>query len=163
MSKKKYFLKYSEVLHQLINREDYDNPAIKDLIRYSLRQAINHATDLPGYDNKLGASLISEKALEQIENGDLDNLVGEHVVPVSEVNRILHRGNRSLETIKNHILSFSTRAVITKQEDDVLRELGLSKQMPKSWDGESSLDRYEVANIRCVNKLYKDVIKTRKG
>ena len=64
-----YFNKYCEIASQLLLRIDKDNPAIKSVIRFVVREAVNHATELPGHDNKKGASILSKNAYDQIKNG----------------------------------------------------------------------------------------------
>ncbi len=155
-----YFDKYCDIASWLLSRQDIENPAVKSVIRHTIREAINHATDLPGHDNKKGAGLVSEAAARQIERGCLTDLVGEHVVPISVIGKKLV-GMRPLaaEDIKRELKAFSKRAVITKEEDDRLRTAGLVKQMPQGWDGVSWTARYDAVGISLVNESYAQLIK----
>lgn len=146
-----YFEKYCDVAYLLLNRPDKTNPAMKSIIRHVIREAINHSSDLPGYDNKKGASIASLQAIKQIETGNIIGLVGEHVVPVSVVNeRLINLQNPTKEVIAETIRSFNLRAIITESEDKTLKMAGLSKKMPVNWDTTNVMYRYEFVGIKTV-------------
>ena len=127
----KYFKTFCEVMQCVFEHKDCDNPAIKSIIRFLVREASNMCTELPGYDNKLGAELVSTEARKQIQSGDTSKLIGEHVIPVSIINKtLMNSKDKSLEKIEKTIKALSKRAVITKDEDAKLRKKGLSKKMP---------------------------------
>ncbi len=103
---------------------------------------------------------MSKLAYKQVLNGDKTNLIGEHIVPVSviltELNKIK---NINLNSISDTIKKHSTKAVITKPEDQRLRALGLQKPMPDNWCGNDIMARYKHAKIDLVDKPYKEVVK----
>lgn len=154
-----YFKRYCEVVYALIKRDDRDNPAIKSIIRYVVREASNHCSDLPGYDNKLGAEIVSTSAYKQISDGAQSGFVGEHIVPVSVINKaLLELSELNVEKISKTIRNLSKRAVITTTEDKLLKEKGLSKKMPDGWkwDGKNIMARYEAVGIKTKEINYKE-------
>ncbi|HEY9189262.1 MAG TPA: hypothetical protein VIM88_00170 [Sulfurovum sp.] len=173
MAKNNYYFKiYSDLLYDLLSRyrDKIEVPSLKQVIRCLIREAINHATDLPGHDNKLGASMVSEEALELIKKHHGDNkalkglLVGEHLVPISVVNKLVLKNlpldhQHELEKI---LKTFTNRAVITKKEHDKLNYNGLNKNMPEDWDGKNEKARYEKVDIALNEISYKKVLKEAK-
>lgn len=160
MSNEEYFTKQCEVLEYLLSRKDKSHSAIKTVIRCATREACNFASNLPGYDNKLGAKLISKKAYKQISQGDRTNLIGEHIVPISII--LIELNNLKIinfESITKTIKKYSTKAVITKSEDCKLRSDGLQKSMPENWCGNDIMARYKRAGIEVIEKTYKEVLK----
>jgi hypothetical protein len=157
---KEYFEKYCLVLTDLLSREDKHNPAIKSIIRYVIREAVNHASDLPGYDNKLGAKVLSKNALSQIISKNTSDLIGEHVVPISIVNEILLNMTNPIKiVIEDTLRKFSLRAVITVDEDRILKSKNLTKNMPPNWDGEKIMARYVFCGIETEDISFKEAIK----
>lgn len=160
MSNEEYFNKQCEVIEYLSSRDDRDHSAIKTVIRCAVREACNFANDLPGYDNKKGATLVSREALSQIQEGDFSHLVGEHVVPISVVlQKLREAGKPRIHKISEIIKKFSTRAVITKCEDMLLRQAGLTTNMPKGWNGQDELARYKHVRIQTLEETYLDLYK----
>lgn len=155
-----YFQKYCEIASQLLSRPDKENTIIKSIIRYVVRGAVNHATELPGHDNKLGARYISKKAHDQIKKGNRNELIGEHIVPISVVNKLLLELDCPSESeVGNLIKKFSCRAVITTDEDKILKEKKFAKNMPPNWNRVSTMDRYEQSGIEIVNMTFKAALK----
>lgn len=157
-----YFRKYCEVACSFLMRGDRDNPAIKSIIRYVVREASNHCSELPGYDNKLGAEIVSVSAYKQISEGNTSGLIGEHIVPVSIINKaLLQLSDTSIEEISKTVKSLSKRAVITVEEDKRLKGKGLSKTMPEGWEwnGHNVMARYETVGIDTLQTGYKDAVK----
>jgi hypothetical protein len=160
VKKNDYFEKFCEIASLLLERSDIENSAVKSVIRFTLREAINHATDLPGHDNKKGAELVSKKAMGKIFCGDFDGLVGEHIVPVSVVSqRIKEQLPLTKSELASELKRFSQKAVITKEEDQKLKAAGLLKTMPSDWDGSNPLDRYNAVGIKVLNTAYIDAVK----
>jgi hypothetical protein len=143
-----YFGKCCEIACLLLNREDKQHSAIKCILRHVIRQATNFSSVLPGYDNKMGASKISVSALDSIKSGNTSELIGEHVVPISVIdNELRALKDPTKDEIANIIRRLHLRAVITKKEDEYLKEIKLSKAMPADWDGNNLMYRYVKANI----------------
>jgi hypothetical protein len=155
---KEYSEKYCLILTDFLSRKDKHSPAMKGIIRYVIRAAVNTAKELPGYDNKLGAEIISKKALLQIKTGNLSGLIGEHAVPISIVNNmLLNMESPEKCIIEKTIQKFSLRAVITADEDIKLKNANLTKRMPPNWDGESVMTRYDFCEIPFVKIAYKAI------
>lgn len=155
-----YFTIYSEVASQLLSHPKKDNPAIKSITRFVVREATNTSSSLPGYDNKLGAAFMSKKAYSQMQNKDFNNLIGEHIVPISVILRLLEKQNNpSPEDIRKTVTKYSHRAIITKQEDNKLRDAGLSNKMPDNWDNNTFDARYKSVKIDLLNSQYKELKK----
>src|SRR5438445_11525872 len=84
-----YFRRHCEILRYLLQLPDLENPAVKHHIRHAIREASNHASTGPGYDGKSSAQYMSVAAREQMEKGDFSGLINEHLVPVSELTRMI--------------------------------------------------------------------------
>lgn len=158
-----YFQIYCGLAAELYSRPDKDSAAIKSTIRFVIREATNTASNLPGYDNKLGSEFMSLKAEEQLKRGLFDNLVGEHIVPVSVIIKVLENGNDfSKENISSTIKKLSAKAVITKKEDDLLKKAGFSNKMPLNWNTGDIKARYDAVGIKLIDSKYKELKAIRK-
>ena len=158
--KNNYFEKYCEIIHLLMMRDDSENSAIKSVLRFTIREASNHCSDLPGYDNKLGSRFVSEKAFAQIKSGNTTGLVGEHIVPVSVINEMIIKSKKNdISGIQKLISRYSERATITKEEDGKLRQLTLNTKMPEGWDGEDMFARYKKAKIALKDITFKEALR----
>ena len=105
---------------------------------------------------------MSVAAEEQMQKGDFNGLVGEHLVPVSELNRMLSlKPHQSSERIAQVLLKWP-RAVITRSEHDLLKKRKLLKHMPPDWDRKNALARYKELGIKLVRNRYKE-LKSRHG
>lgn len=154
-----YFKIYCELATELFNRSDKNSPAVKSVIRYVVREATNTSSDLPGYDNKLGAKYMSLSAGKQMAKGQFVNLIGEHIVPVSVIIKVLEDGDIFDEGhIARTIEKLSVKAVITKDEDMLLKEAGLSNRMPVNWDIANGIKaRYKTVGIELTKSKYKEL------
>jgi len=160
MKNEEYFTKQCEVLEYLLLRSDSEHSAIKTVIRCAAREACNFATELPGYDNKLGAKIISKKAFEQLSKGNKSELIGEHVVPISIVlTKLNNIKDISVTSISDLVKMYSTKAVITKEEDERLKDNKLQKNMPDDWCGKDIMSRYKYVNIEVKDMTYKEALK----
>jgi hypothetical protein len=88
-------------------------------------QGINFGTDEIRYDHAIPFSFIQQKLL-----------TAEHLT-ISDLKEILQR--------------FIVVCIITKEEDQLLNSMGLTRKMPENWDGKNPLARYEAAKIELVN------------
>lgn len=82
-------------------------------------------------------------------------LIHEHVVPRKIIRQKLFDLKKpSATSVKRILNKFCVGVVITKQEDDRLRELKLQKSMPDGWDGNDIWVRYKAAEIKVetINK-----------
>jgi len=139
------------------------NPHTKHHIRTAVRQATLKVTKNPG-TGKDKASLMSDSAFKQMEQGNKDGLVLEHAVPVSVINGLV-LALKSVDhgKICNIVHEWTVLSVITKSEHDLLSKLGLSKKMPDDWDGADRFARYKKAGITCQQSRYKELKKLAKG
>ena len=154
-----YFKIYCELATELFTRPDKKNPAVKSTIRFVVREATNTSSELPGYDNKLGSEYMSLSAREQMSKGSFANLIGEHIVPVSVVIKVLESGNIfEEEYISKTIKELSVKAVITKKEDLLLKKAGYSNKMPDNWNVADDIKaRYEAVGIKLIKSKYKEL------
>ena len=133
------------------------NPHTKHHIRSAVREATLKVTQNKG-SGKNKASLVSVAALKQIRQGDRTNLVLEHVVPVSQINKlVLALPGASFENICEVVCNWTILSVITKSEHQTLSKFGLGKEMPDNLDESNKFARYEKAGITLEARLYKDL------
>ncbi|HIG58332.1 MAG TPA: hypothetical protein EYQ21_02875 [Flavobacteriales bacterium] len=152
------FYDHCDVARLLLTSKDLTSH-LKHHIRGAVREATNKVTDLKGSGKNI-ASSISKDAYERILSGITTDLVLEHGVPVSYMNKlVLELTDVTTENIAYIIAKWTTTSVITKEEDKRLNELKLYKTMPEDWDGENKFARYEAAGIELIDKSYKDAIK----
>jgi hypothetical protein len=139
----------------LILKDMEINPHTKHHIRSALREASLKVTPNKG-TNKDKATLMSEKSLKQMKTGDKKELYLEHIVPVSVINEcVLKLNNPTWKQISEIIIEWTILAIITKDENKVLRDQKLSKTMPHTWDGVDKLARYKCAKIKLIPSQYK--------
>jgi hypothetical protein len=99
---------------------------------------------------------MSMAAKEQMEKRNFSGLFGEHLVPVSELNRMLSRKpHQAWERIAKVLLQWP-RAVITRREHNLLKKKFL-KRMPPNWDRKNPLARYEEVGIELEPNRYKEL------
>jgi hypothetical protein len=79
------------------------------------------------------------------EKTDID-----HAVPLNIVVEVLlGETDLSIEGVKNLLATYLVSMELTAHEHRViLKELGLSKKMPRNWDGVNPYARYQVAGIQ---------------
>ncbi|RTE87065.1 MULTISPECIES: hypothetical protein [Gammaproteobacteria] len=126
-----------------------ENAATKFAIRTVLREAINKSKkNYKGNVNRHNCSYISERARDVFKQDEKAKLIAEHIVPVSLALREFENlSPLTLESAVSLVSKYSTMALITPEEDDQLRALGLVKSMPDDWDGANVFARYDVAGI----------------
>lgn len=133
------------------------NPHTKFIIRTAIREASLKVTSRRGV-GKQKASHMSAAAVKRMEQGLKDDLFLEHVFPVSKINEmVLGLPRPTWQGIKDIVVEWSVLAVITKEENNRLKELGLSKSMPAGWDGKDKYARYIVAGIDLVPSKYSEL------
>lgn len=156
------FEKHCEIVSWLLKHPDQEHPAVKHHIRAALREASNHVgknSDTP----KHSAQYMSSKAEKSMVEGHYDDLIAEHVVPVSVLNQLIVElpvsGKHEIaEVLRKYVI----RAVVTKEEDYLLKEAGLQKSMPEGWgdtDRANPFARYEAVGIRLVENRFSELFK----
>lgn len=154
-----YFVKHCEIVNFLLSRKDKYHPAVKHHIRAAIREASNHVGFSPG-SAKHSARYISKRAIDAMRSGQCSELIAEHVVPVSEINKLIINSNVSTtEQIVSILEKYAIRAVITSPEDRKLHGLGLSKVMPQPLSENTIMSRYEVAEIVLEDNCYSKLLK----
>ncbi|WOK08789.1 hypothetical protein RT717_09090 [Imperialibacter roseus] len=75
-------------------------------------------------------------------------LIYDHAIPFNYVQKeLLQSSELSISKLREILDRSIVICVITKEEDRLLRSLGLAKKMPEGWNGEDRLARYKAANI----------------
>lgn len=108
--------------------------------------------------SKEGTNYVSAKAKAKLQDGDKTGLVFEHIVPKTKyiqepciqaaVNGQFAGGETfSEEAVLQLLDRYWQIALITKEEDDALTDLGLRNKMPGGWDGTDVFARYKAAGI----------------
>jgi hypothetical protein len=128
------------------------NSATKFVIRTVLREAINKSRkNYKGNINRNNCSYISKNAKQFLSNDPGVKLIADHMIPVSLALREFESLEfLTIEAVVNLVSKYSNMALITKEEDNKLRELGLVKKMPQDWDSEDIFARYDVAKITII-------------
>ena len=148
-----------------------DNPAYKHHIRGAIRSASNKVGCVKSSDNKKSAHYMSKAAKQQMLSGKMDELMGEHVVPVSIINAKvvdLYQSKKNIgKEIEVHeiikiVQDWSVHAVITKEEDLKLKESKLTKTMPPDWDRKNVFARHDKVGIVLIPNEYAALIKKKK-
>ena len=108
--------------------------------------------------SKEGTNYVSAKAKAKLQDGDKTGLVFEHIVPktkyiqepcvLAAIKGQFANGEKfSEEAVRQLLERYWLIALITKEEDDTLTNLGLQKKMPGDWDGTDVFARYKAAGI----------------
>ncbi|MDD2721146.1 MAG: hypothetical protein PHH47_07560 [Gallionella sp.] len=159
---KENFEKHCEIVEWLLKRSDREHPAVKHHIRAAIREASNHV-GLNSGAPKHSAQWMSSKAEESMIVGHYEDLIAEHVVPVSVLNQlIVELPNQSVREIAEILRRYVIRAVITREEDDELKAAGLRMSMPKEWDEtdrSNPFARYDAVKIRLVKNRYSELFR----
>jgi len=141
----------------LIIREMGVNSHTKHHIRTAIREATHKLTDKKGC-RKSTAHFISESARQQMENGNKEKLVLEHVIPISYINElVLNLANtRQLtwQDVASIVLDWTCLALITEEEDGRLPKKAVPPDIQTN-----KFSRYEHVDppIRLQPNIYKDL------
>lgn len=86
---------------------------------------------------------------KHLRTGNFKDLRHEHVVPRSELRKMLMKKLRNLtpEEIHRILSTFCLAIIVTKEEDAKINKIGLRSKMPDDWNGENPWARYVVAGI----------------
>jgi hypothetical protein len=79
-----------------------------------------------------------------------NQLTHEHVVPVKYiVNEVLFKNpnGTNLKTYIDQIREYAVVAIITKEEDEILKQRGVNDSMPDNWEQMGIFARYIQAGI----------------
>jgi hypothetical protein len=128
------------------------NAATKHAVRVVLRSAVNKSCpDYRGNDNKKNVRFISHSAAVARSSKDVP-VVADHAVPLSLLLDEVYK-KRIVETtaLVELVSLYSVMALVTREEDSLLRKRGLAKRMPEDWDGKDALARYRAAGISLMS------------
>ena len=144
----------AEVLFRAMGTDPHTNHHI----RSAIREASYKVGNVRDKDRKRRAQYMSEAAEAQILNGDCTDLVVDHLVPVSEITKMVYQlTERSRSQIGAVIRQWSTFAVVTRGEHERLRREKLYHTMPKDWDRENRFARYDRVRIRLKQNRYPEL------
>ena len=77
--------------------------------------------------------------------------VQEHQIPTNVIRRYLLSLDNS-QAIDSAFNNFGSVSILTREEDEMLKQHGLNKDMPADWKwGDNPLSRYEAAGIKISN------------
>lgn len=147
----------------LIIREMGISPHTKHHIRTAIREATHKVTEKKG-SRKATAHFMSQSARRQMEGGCKDDLMLEHVVPVSHINQLVLSLAETRpvtgEDIARIILDWTCLALITKDENSRLT----IKTVPPEIHS-NKFARYALAEppIHLQPNLYKELQHKSKG
>jgi hypothetical protein len=127
-----------------------DDLTIKQVLTEAIRKLHDHAQSHRGKGKYEGHAHWSRKALQLLtDSGNrLTDIKGklahEHVVPVNiVVGKLLALPlTSSIDVFEKIITDFSVVAILTKEEDALLRAAKLHKSMPSNWDHQDPWIRY---------------------
>jgi hypothetical protein len=81
-------------------------------------------------------------------------IVIEHAVPrLAIYNALTQEGKLTKKSISDILDRLLIRVAVTKDEDDMLNQLGLRQKMPEKWEGTDFLARHREAKIEHVEWL----------
>ena len=126
------------------------NAATKFAVRTVLREAVNKSCpSYKGNNNKLNVKFISNAA-QIVINEELDEkLISDHILPLSiMLSEIYQEKIKCHKSLVELCKDYSEMCLITKSEDDLLRNAKLTKAMPEKWDGKNKYARYEFVGIK---------------
>jgi hypothetical protein len=87
-----------------------------------------------------------------------DNLVTDHIVPISVITDEIYKLRRRTKSqIGLVILQRLSLAIITPEEHDKLRCAGLYDRMPGNWDRKNIFARYDQVGIFLKNNRYTEL------
>ena len=108
----------------------------------------------------LGQAYWSKKSILQYQqqnqgrkNKNFKDLRHEHIVPRNLIKKfILDLPIKDKDSILGVLTRYSHAVIVTKSEDQILKDLGLNKDMPKCfYENDDILSRYQEAGIEIIS------------
>ena len=148
------FWRHCEVVEKLIQLGV--DPHTRHHINQGIREASNKVHNGTTSDTKKGAHYMSEEAGTLIRAGQCEELVIDHVVPVSVITEmIFNLPKQTLDDIGSLIRDWTILAVVTRDQHEDLRRAKLYNRMPVGWNkNDGKLARYDHIGIRLVENEY---------
>ena len=132
-------------------------------VKAAIRQASHQVSSVRGGNNHVKAAHMSTAAYAQMQLGQFDQLIAEHMVPVKVVvDKVLTLpiDRITWAEIRDMVVKFSRMALITEKEDDSLTMAGLAACMPANWDGMDLYARYNIVGIELKVNEYSSLRRT---
>lgn len=142
-------------------RRDGNMPPKSSVINRMISHAVRKATDSAhpfNYSdtNKDAAVFISHKACEQLKQGDKDGLVGDHTIPVSELEDYIRdqwinwKGDlpNQIEMLSKCFIDYSVTTILTAEENGRLNKAKLRTCMPLGKTINDTFSRYEQDEVK---------------
>ena len=145
--------KLARAYFKLLSAIDWEDPILVSGLREGLNKFLSnaHLASFRGHNKYYKTHFISERALQQLENGQRRDLIWEHLVPkrpyIQEpCEREAHTRTLTLDFIRDRLYKFWFLATITSDEDRPLTR----GRMPDGWDGSNILARYEQTGLTLI-------------
>lgn len=126
------------------------NAATTFAVRTVIREAANKSnTNYKGNNNKRNVRFVSDAASPFLTSQG--PTISEHIIPISVLlnSRIYAASNPITDTaaLIQLVSQYSNMALITDEEDALLRQAKLQSKMPDDWDGVDIFARYKAVGI----------------
>lgn len=143
--------KVVEVLFAL-GSDPHTNHHIRGAIRAASEKVHNGKTK----DTKTGAHYMSVAAGRQMRSKACNDLVVEHIVPVSVIRDMVFALPTPSELVVGELIRrWTLLSIITKAEHELLREAKLYHRMPPGWSQrDCEFARYEQVGIDLIRNEY---------
>lgn len=116
----------------------------------ALREPVYFLWERRGGKTKEMTPRYRSQAAAGLRFGD-GQLVYDHAIPFKYLQaELLELGDATPEAVRNVLLRYETRVLITKAENGRLNASGLRDKMPLTWDRTDPLARYKVVGIELV-------------
>jgi hypothetical protein len=120
----------------------------RNLVNRNLRLAITHywGYEVLGFSTIRKATVPRSYGARDLSPGDC---VYEHAVPLTVLMyELLKPRYDTARKVANHLRRLYRVCLVTHEENQRLRSLGLNSLMPEDWDGKDPWARYRAARIR---------------
>ena len=127
------------------------NAATTFTVRTLMREAVNKSNpSYRGNDNKKNVRFVSAAAVPHL--GQKGPVVAEHLIPISVLlnSRLYVAMDPVVETddLVRLVKQYTNMALISVEEDALLRKHRLQSKMPANWDGADLFARYRAVGIK---------------
>lgn len=149
----------AEAYYKLLTSLDWSDDILIGGIKEGLNKFLSNCfvKTMPGRYLEYKSHYITPAALAQVEAGDNNRLIYEHMVPKGKYiqkpcEELAKEGKLTIEFIEQKLNAYWHLATVTVEED---RKLDMYK-MPADWDGKDIFGRYKDAGVDLIeNPLFK--------